>query len=115
MHPVKLLIRACLVLASLVALPTLAAAQTADIVGRVMDNSGAVLPGATVTVTETLLSGDRYAGTGAGEALEFNLAGTFTLTNLTAHFSLGSGVASASAFHLFCVPRAFAPIRRTST
>ena len=31
------------------ALPTLASAQTADIVGRVTDNSGGVLPGATVT------------------------------------------------------------------
>src|SRR5678815_1344463 len=49
MHPVKWFICACLVVASLT-LPSLASAQTADIVGRVMDNSGAVLPGATVTV-----------------------------------------------------------------
>jgi hypothetical protein len=52
MHSVKCFIRACLVVAS-IALPTLASAQTADIVGRVMDNSGAVLPGATVTVENT--------------------------------------------------------------
>jgi len=49
MHPVKWFIRTCLVVASL-ALPTLVSAQTADIVGRVMDNSGGVLPGASVTV-----------------------------------------------------------------
>ncbi len=46
MHPVKWFVCALLV----VALPSLASAQTADIVGRVTDNSGGVLPGATVTV-----------------------------------------------------------------
>jgi hypothetical protein len=49
MHLVKWFIRTLLVMASL-ALPALASAQTADIVGRVTDNSGGVLPGATVTV-----------------------------------------------------------------
>lgn len=55
----------------------------------------------TVTVTETLSAGERYAGTGAGEALEFNFSGTFILTSLTNHFSLGSGGATASAFGSF--------------
>ena len=45
MHPVKWFVCALLV----VALPSLASAQTADIVGRVTDNSGGVLPGVTVT------------------------------------------------------------------
>ena len=49
MHPVKWFVCTLLVVASL-ALPSLASAQTADIVGRVTDNSGGVLPGATVTV-----------------------------------------------------------------
>src|SRR5678815_4049742 len=49
MHPVKWFVYTCLVIASL-ALPSLVSAQTADIVGRVTDNSGGVLPGATVTV-----------------------------------------------------------------
>jgi len=49
MHPVKWFVCAFLVVASLI-LPSLASAQTADIVGRVTDNSGGVLPGATVTV-----------------------------------------------------------------
>jgi|SRR6185312_4356125 len=64
----------------------------------VENGSGA---GETVTVTETLRSGDRFAGTGAGEALEFNIAGTITLTNLTSNFSFGSGAATASAFGSF--------------
>ena len=49
MHPVKWFVCTVLAAASL-ALPSLASAQTADIVGRVTDNSGGVLPGATVTV-----------------------------------------------------------------
>ena len=49
MHPAKWFVATFLVVASL-ALPSLASAQTADIVGRVTDNTGGVLPGATVTV-----------------------------------------------------------------
>jgi len=49
MHPVKWFVCTLLVAASLL-MPSAASAQTADIVGRVMDNSGGVLPGATVTV-----------------------------------------------------------------
>src|SRR5688572_30086750 len=49
MHPVKWFVCTLLVLASLL-LPSLASAQTADIIGRVTDSSGGVLPGATVTV-----------------------------------------------------------------
>lgn len=55
----------------------------------------------TVTVTETLLTGDRYAGTGAGEALEFNVNSPVTITSLSANFAAGTGGASASAFGSF--------------
>jgi hypothetical protein len=55
----------------------------------------------TVTVTETLLAGDRYAGTGAGQALEFNISGAITITSLSANFAAGTGGASASAFGSF--------------
>jgi uncharacterized protein (TIGR03382 family) len=56
-----------------------------------------------VTVTETLNSNERYAGTGAGKALEFQLdfAGYTTVTNLTSGFTAGSGGASASTFGQF--------------
>ena len=43
MHPVKWFVSTFLVVASL-ALPSLASAQTADIVGRVTDNSGGSCP-----------------------------------------------------------------------
>src|SRR5678815_5747450 len=49
MHPAKWFVCTLLVMAS-IALPGRASAQTADIVGRVTDTSGGVLPGATVTV-----------------------------------------------------------------
>jgi hypothetical protein len=49
MHPAKWFVCTLLVIAS-IALPARASAQTADIVGRVTDTSGGVLPGATVTV-----------------------------------------------------------------
>jgi hypothetical protein len=46
-----------------------------------------------VTVTETLAATERFAGTGAGQALEFNL--------LTSGFALGPAPATASAFGSF--------------
>ena len=54
----------------------------------------------TVTVTETLASNERFAGTGAGDALEFNVTGPVTIDVLTANFSAG-GADSASAFGSF--------------
>lgn len=54
-----------------------------------------------VTVTETLASGERYAGTGAGDALEFNVTGPITITNITANFAIGPAPDTASAFGSF--------------
>ena len=55
----------------------------------------------TVQVTEMLVASERFAGTGAGEALEFNIAGAVTISNLTAGFAVGPAPASASAFGSF--------------
>lgn len=56
-----------------------------------------------VTITETLKTGERYAGTGAGESLEFNLSGDpgITIANLTSGFEVGPSPASASTFGHF--------------
>lgn len=57
----------------------------------------------TVTVTETLASGVRFAGTGAGGALEFNLTGspTITIANITSGFEVGLSPEKASTFGTF--------------
>lgn len=55
-----------------------------------------------VTVTLTLSPNERFAGTGAGEALAFNVAGpAITIANITANFAVGPAPASASAFGSF--------------
>src|SRR5689334_19443635 len=59
-----------------------------------------------VTVTETLNPGVNWAGTGAGEALEFNIlndpAITITIAAAnTANFSAGVGSAQASPYGTF--------------
>jgi len=59
-----------------------------------------------VTVTETLNSGVNWAGTGAGEALEFNIlndpAITITIAAAnTANFSAGVGSSTASPYGTF--------------
>jgi PEP-CTERM motif-containing protein len=53
-----------------------------------------------VTITETLAAGVNFAGTGAGEALEFNIAGApaIVIGNLTSGFTAGVGSADASPF-----------------
>ena len=57
---------------------------------------------ATVLVTETLAAGERFAGTGAGQALEFNVTGSnITITNITANFVVGPAPATASTFGTF--------------
>ena len=48
-----------------------------------------------VTVTETLSANEHYAGTGAGDALEFNVNGPITIHVLTSGFVAG-GADSAS-------------------
>ena len=56
----------------------------------------------TVNVTVDLIPGERFAGTGAGEALEFNLTtSSFTIQNLTSGFDVGPAPATASAFGSF--------------
>src|SRR6476659_103062 len=62
-------------LAIYVSLPTVALAQvtTADLVGRVTDTSGAVLPGVTVTVTHTGTGATRTQTTSESGDYAFNL------------------------------------------
>src|SRR5262245_39500553 len=64
-------------------LPTLVYAQvtTADIVGRVTDSTGAVLPGATVTITNEGTRDVRTAPTNESGDYVFNLLpiGTYTV------------------------------------
>ena len=54
-----------------------------------------------VTVTETLAASERFAGTGAGQALEFNVGGPITISVLTAGFGIGPAPTTASAFGSF--------------
>ena len=56
----------------------------------------------TVTVTLALASGERFAGTGAGQALEFNIQDAAPMfSNITSGFSIGPAPATASAFGSF--------------
>jgi len=55
-----------------------------------------------LTVLETLSSNERFAGTGAGQALEFNFSNPgFTIGNITAGFTIGPVNDSGSAFGTF--------------
>lgn len=56
-----------------------------------------------VIVTETLNAPSMFVKTGAGEALEFNLAGSLaiTISGLSAGFSVGPAPATASTFGTF--------------
>jgi hypothetical protein len=54
-----------------------------------------------VTVTETLNANERFAGTGAGNALEFNIIGAITIGNISSGFAVGPAPATASAFGTF--------------
>jgi hypothetical protein len=56
--------------------------------------------GTGVTVVEKLLSGDKFVKTGAGDALEFNSAGTIDPVSLTSGFAV-TGPATASVFGSF--------------
>ena len=71
------------VLVAILAIPTAAAAQvtTADIVGRVADSSGAVLPGATVTIENQATHDVRTVPTNETGDYLFNLLpiGTYTV------------------------------------
>ena len=57
----------------LLAVPVHAQVTTADLVGRVTDTSGGVLPGATVTLTNEGTRDVRVATTGDGGDYVFNL------------------------------------------
>jgi hypothetical protein len=57
--------------------------------------------GTFVTVTEKLAANERFAGTGAGDALEFNVAGILTISNISAGFDVGPSPDKASAFGTF--------------
>ncbi len=63
--------------------------------------TGAGGAGTFVTVTEMLAAIERFAGTGAGDALEFNVAGPITIGNITAGFGVGPAPDTASAFGTF--------------
>lgn len=54
-----------------------------------------------VTVTEVLSPNEVFAGTGAGEALEFNVAGIPVIGNITSGFAVGPTHSHASAFGEF--------------
>ena len=55
-----------------------------------------------VTVTEVLFDSSLFAGTGAGDALEFNvIGGTVTLGNISSGFAVGPAPDSASTFGIF--------------
>jgi len=54
-----------------------------------------------VTVTETLAANERFAGSGAGDALEFNVAGPITLGNISSGFAIGPAPDTASTFGTF--------------
>lgn len=65
------------------------------IVTLVDNGSGA---NAFVSVTETLVADERYAGTGAGDALEFSVLGPITIGDVTSGFDIGPAPDKASAF-----------------
>jgi hypothetical protein len=54
-----------------------------------------------VTITEQLAANEVFAGTGAGQALGFNVSYEVTIGNLTAGFILGPTPATASTFGSF--------------
>ena len=55
-----------------------------------------------VTVTEVLFDSSLFAGTGAGDALEFNvIGGPVTLGNISSGFAVGPAPDSASTFGIF--------------
>lgn len=55
----------------------------------------------TVTVTVALAANEYFAGTGAGQALEFNVAGPITIGSITSGFAVGPAPATASTFGSF--------------
>jgi hypothetical protein len=54
-----------------------------------------------VNVTVTLAADENFAGTGAGDALEFNVAGSPSIGSITSGFSVGPAPDTASTFGSF--------------
>jgi hypothetical protein len=69
----------------------------------VLNDALAGEPPNTVDILLTLTAGERFAGTGAGDALEFNIAGhpAISITDITSGFAIGPSPDSASAFGSF--------------
>jgi hypothetical protein len=69
----------------------------------VLNDALAGEPANTVDILLTLTAGERFAGTGAGDALEFNIAGhpAISITDITSGFAIGPSPDSASAFGSF--------------
>jgi hypothetical protein len=65
----------------------------------ITDNGTGAL--AFVTVTETVGANERFAGSGAGDALEFNVVGPISISNITPNFVIGPAPDTASAFGTF--------------
>jgi hypothetical protein len=88
-----------LALGLLVAVPVQAQVTTADLVGRVTDTSGGVLPGATVTLTNEGTRDVRVAATGDGGDYVFNLLpiGNYTVAVTLQGFGSQSTKVSLSA------------------
>jgi hypothetical protein len=92
---------ACTIVASLLALPSAVSAQvtTADIVGRVTDATGAVLPGVTITVENVGTHDVRSLPTNETGDYVFNLLpiGTYTIKVELAGFTSQATRATLSA------------------
>jgi hypothetical protein len=69
----------------------------------VLDDALAGEPADTIDILLTLKDGEWFAGSGAGQALEFNIAGNpvISITDITSGFEIGPSPASASAFGSF--------------
>ncbi len=67
-----------------------------------LTDNGLTGSAAAVNVVLTLTqAGERFAGSGAGDALEFNVAGTVTITAITSGFAVGPAPDTASTFGSF--------------
>ncbi len=69
----------------------------------VLDDALAGEPADTIDILVTLKAGELFAGSGAGDALEFNIAGNpaISISDITSGFAIGPAPDSASAFGTF--------------
>src|SRR5512143_1037099 len=66
-----------------------------------LSDNGSTGAAAAVNVTLTLAAGERFAGSGAGDALEFNVVGPINITVNTSGFAVGPAPDTASTFGTF--------------